>query len=439
MARSLVSGFHELTQEWRQKRDGKDCTWNVIVTVAEARGLRGLGNHGLNDCRLKVTMSTEDDDAKLSKIHEKTSTPFFDQVFKLSFEGQPAAFFTSYIQVEILHERGAVFPQNVVFPAKLIGMIQVGILDVFQMPDHKLPMQWFAIVDLGSEEPAIPRGFLRMSIIVNSLDEAGAVQIDVPPQERNEKELLMIPRMHACATSTGAYNVIFQIYQARDLRRMDTLWGADPYIRVSCTWGEIRTDTKNGTVNPKWNQQLQLPLYEPLFREIISFEVWHDSPTGPVIMSRLLLTWKDLVSSQEQFKQIRWYDMYELPEEGLGKRVMSTKYVKWVGRQTEVLGDRLRNNQLVKWVERHTDGIVGGGGVFQKKPGMYQASSIYCGRVLLSMFIEDRSVQRAGPSKPPSLAQTDMKPKDCAFFQSVQQKAFFRFQVIREMNFFPRS
>ena len=28
-----------------------------------------------------------------------------------------------------------------------------------------------------------------------------------------------------------------------------------------------------GTVNPQWNQQLQLPFYEPFFREIITVEV----------------------------------------------------------------------------------------------------------------------------------------------------------------------
>ena len=428
MASSFLSGFNELTSEWRQKRDGKDCTWNVIVTVAEARGLRGLGNHGLNDCRLKVTISTELDDARLSKIHEKTCCPFFDQVFKLTFEGQPASFFQSHIQVEILHERAADFPQNIVFPPKSIGMIQVGILDIFQMPEHKLPMQWFAIVDLFSEEPAIPRGFLRMSIIVNSLDESGAVQIDVPLQERNEKELLVIPRMHACTTSTGAYNIIFQIYQARDLRRMDNLWGADPYIRVSCSSGEMRTDTKHGTVNPKWNQQIQLPLYEPMFREVILFEVWHEGPTGPLLMSTLLFTWKDIVSNQEIFKQLNWYDMYELPEESLATKVLKTKYVKWIGRQAEELSERLRNNQVVKWVERQKESIAGTAAV-KKKTGIYQASSIYCGRVLLSISVEDRTANLRRADKLPSLAQTDMKPKDCAFFQSVQQKAFFRLQV----------
>ena len=31
--------------------------------------------------------------------------------------------------------------------------------------------------------------------------------------------------------------------------------------------------------------------------------------------------------------------------------------------------------------------------------------------------------------KAPSLAQTDMKPKDCKLFQDIKQKMFFRFHV----------
>ena len=34
--------------------DGRDCNFNVIVNVAEARGLAGKGGTGLNDCCAKV-------------------------------------------------------------------------------------------------------------------------------------------------------------------------------------------------------------------------------------------------------------------------------------------------------------------------------------------------------------------------------------------------
>jgi hypothetical protein len=147
----LVGGFTELIKEFRALRDGKDCVWNVIVSIAvsssllfstwwfvctpnnlaflcicqtqpsmiccgeipmtrtawrcfilcflvfilanittqEARGLRGLANHGLNDAKIKVSLSSDPDATwQMSGTHSKTSTPLFDEVFKVNFVGQ---------------------------------------------------------------------------------------------------------------------------------------------------------------------------------------------------------------------------------------------------------------------------------------------------------------------------------------------------------------
>ena len=46
-------------------------------------------------------------------------------------------------------------------------------------------------------------------------------------------------------------------------------------------------------------------------------------------------------------------------------------------------------------------------------------------RVLMAIEIEDREGNKA----PPSLATTEMKPKDCKLFQDIKQKMFFRFHV----------
>ena len=57
--------------------------------------------------------------------------------------------------------------------------------------------------------------------------------------------------------------------------------------------------------------------------------------------------------------------------------------------------------------------------------GSYEERTDYCGRVLMAIEIEDREGNKA----PPSLATTEMKPKDCKLFQDIKQKMFFRFHV----------
>ena len=131
MTALTISGFQYLNQEWRNRRDGRDCTWNIVVTVAEGRGLKGLGPHGLNDCFLKVNHSSDmEDDTNISKTHPMTSAPFFNHVFKLPFSGQPAAFFSSTVQVEVLHDRGTA--------AAVLGHKRIGLVQVMHRRDHTI-------------------------------------------------------------------------------------------------------------------------------------------------------------------------------------------------------------------------------------------------------------------------------------------------------------
>ena len=72
----------------------------------------------MNDCRARVFGLWDPDGYELSCKHDKTSTPFFGFVAKLTYEGQPRAFFESVLVIEIVHDRSFL-------PAKPIGQIQV--------------------------------------------------------------------------------------------------------------------------------------------------------------------------------------------------------------------------------------------------------------------------------------------------------------------------
>lgn len=263
----MPSGVDELCDEFRGLRDGRDCIFNVVVNLTEARGLKGLGNTGLNECRAKVYGLWDPEGYEMSKVHTKTSTPFFEYVSRLTYKGQPREFFESVLYIEIQHDRG-------LMPGKLVGLLQVGILDIYHSRDHKIPMQWFAISDVYSDEPAIPTGYIRCSLIINSMDEPGAVQPDVPEEERTRCELLEIPRIHTAVTATGVYNIIFRVFQARDLEPRDLFGSADPYLKIVTAGGENQTDGKSD-LNPVWNQQLQIPMYEPHFRQMIEIQLWN--------------------------------------------------------------------------------------------------------------------------------------------------------------------
>ena len=406
-----AAGVDELCDEWRLKRDGRDCIFNVVVNVAEGRGLRGLGATSLNECKLKIYGLWDPEGFEESKIHTKTSNPFFECVSKLTYRGQPRAFFESVLVIEVQHDRG-------LMPGKLVGQLQVGIIDIFHSTDHKIPTQWFAISDIYSEEPVLPTGYIRCSIIINCMDEPGAVQPDVPEEERTRCELMQIPRMHTSLTATGVFNIIFRVFQARELKDGGPPFhSADPYIKIVAATGENRTDTKSDR-NPVWNQQLQIPMYEPFFRQLISVQLWNASAlSGDTLVAQFCMSWKDIFTSQEVFKNARWYDMFALPEtKGFQGVVENTG--KWIKGGVRKVGNLpfIKNKGLIRQVEK-----------LSFSSGAYQERSDYCGRVLLAVEIEDREGMKA----PPSLATTDMKPKDCKLFLDIKQKIFFRFHVLQ--------
>ena len=400
----MPSGLDELCAEFREARDGRDCVFNVLVNIAECRGLFGLASHGFNDSKARVYGTWDPEGTEVSKIHSKTSTPFFNFVCRLSYIGQPHRFLSSSIVIEIQHDRG-------LLPAKIIGVLQIGVLDVFHSSGHKLPLQWFAINDIASDEPAIPTGYIRMNVIINNMDEPGAVQDDVPEEERSRCELLEIPRLHNFITATGVYNIIFKIYQARNLRRVDDTWGSDPFIKIVIPTGENQTDTKASDLNPVWNQQLQIPVYEPIFCDLLALQLWNQNIAGNHVVAEHMFSWKDVFSRQEYYKQPRWFDLFSLPDKGIMERTAEK-----VQSITRKVGEFVGNRQFKMMASKICSGFGS---------GSYEEPSVYCGRVLLSIEIEDREGSKAQPS----LALTEMKPKDCKLFQDVKQKVFFRFHV----------
>jgi hypothetical protein len=161
--------------------------------------------------------------------------------------------------------------------------------------------------------------------------------------------------------------------------------------------GEGRTNTKSSDLNPVWNEQLQIPMYEPMFRQLIYIELWNEGMQTSLV-SRLSISWKDIFTRQDWFKQPHWYDLYCFPDKNFIENAVQT--AKWAGRKV---------GMKLNW---------------KTGTGEFEEQSVYCGRLLFSVEIEDREGGKA-----PSLAQTDMKPKDCKLFQDVRQKVFFRFQV----------
>lgn len=332
-----------------------------------------------------------------SKNFEKEINSFPNRVYKRQFSGQPYEFFASSIIISCWHKK--------LIGTQLVGQVQIGVMDVFLSDDHMIPMQWYPLVDPSADLPSEPLGFIKLNIIINTLDEPGAVQRKAPDEvadwEIAQKKILQIPRLNMRKVACHQYNLKISVYQGFDLGD-GTAISADPVFRVATPCGVVNTDPYPNSLKPTWNCMLQLPYYEPTFCDLVYCQVWDGSSK---MMSKLLFSWKDIYINLEQYKEPRWIDMYE------------RKY------------DPMKAE--LPLLEQSGAALLEQAGVPRLGPGGFEEPSIYSGRVLLSFDIEERSL-----AKEPSPATIALKPKDCAsMWADPMQKMFFRFHCFFGQEF----
>jgi hypothetical protein len=49
-----VPGYSMLCQEFREGNNSRNCTWNIITTVWETRGMKAYGGNGTNNLIIRV-------------------------------------------------------------------------------------------------------------------------------------------------------------------------------------------------------------------------------------------------------------------------------------------------------------------------------------------------------------------------------------------------
>ena len=189
-----LPAYSTLCKNFREANNSKACTWNIITTVWDARGIQAYGSSGANSMVIRVEHLGVADE---SKTYEKAINEIPNRVFKIQFRfgcpprtssrklrvaemqqrgyaicpalaiagvqcdracvlrsGQPYDFFASSLYIYV-YSKGMV-PGGLM--DKPIGQIQIGIMDIFLSENHMLPIQWFPLVNPKSDLPAEPLG-----------------------------------------------------------------------------------------------------------------------------------------------------------------------------------------------------------------------------------------------------------------------------------------
>ena len=81
-----------------------------------------------------------------------------------------------------------------------------------------------------------------------------------------------------------------KVVDATEVPKMDTFGKSDPYVvlRLSSSENEWKTEYKDNTDKPSWNEEFEIPI-QPKLDEILKVELWDKDVKKDDIISRVLL------------------------------------------------------------------------------------------------------------------------------------------------------
>jgi hypothetical protein len=77
-----VPAYSTLCKYFRTENNSKDCRWNIITTVWDARGIKSMGGNGSNSMVIKVSHMGVNDE---SMTFEKSINEIPNRVFKREY------------------------------------------------------------------------------------------------------------------------------------------------------------------------------------------------------------------------------------------------------------------------------------------------------------------------------------------------------------------
>lgn len=77
-----LPAYSTLCKKFREGNNSQACTWNIITTVWDARGIQAQGGNGANSMVIKVEHLGVADE---SKTYEKSINEIPNRVFKIQY------------------------------------------------------------------------------------------------------------------------------------------------------------------------------------------------------------------------------------------------------------------------------------------------------------------------------------------------------------------
>ncbi|XP_008542602.1 fer-1-like protein 5 [Equus przewalskii] len=226
--------------------------FQVRVKIFEARQLMG---NNLNPM-VKLVIGGHQQRTRI----KMGNNPFFDEIFFQNFYEVPAKFFDEIILIQVMNSSVMRFNSE-------IGRFQTDIGFIYHSPGHTLLRTWLGLCQPNEPNNGV-RGYLKVTICALGVGDQALVDQRLPYGVQGAT-----PRIfRSTVAPVKVAHLQFFIYCAEDLQ-LKKHYSVSPALEVELIGEKLKTNVKNHTENPIWNQILTFQIQLPCLSSYIRFRV----------------------------------------------------------------------------------------------------------------------------------------------------------------------
>ncbi|XP_047480550.1 myoferlin-like [Penaeus chinensis] len=253
-------------QRHRDRLSNVKTKFQVRVRVVEGRRLMGGNMNPV--CRVSL-----DGDAKQTRVHRGTSSPWFDEIFFYQLEKLPSELLEDFLEFKVCNSSG-------IRSTTIIGAFKCEVGMVYDQPEHAVVNRWLVLANPDEPTPTV-QGYLKVSVaVLGPGDVCPDLTASRTDQDDVEANLLWSAGVHLQpATFT------LTVYCAQNLPRMDAgtmqtlkeVLGigkaskelVDPYLLATYAGREVQTKIMYTNENPEFRQDLHMGFLFPSMCNVI--------------------------------------------------------------------------------------------------------------------------------------------------------------------------
>nr|XP_053653209.1 myoferlin-like [Cherax quadricarinatus] len=278
---ATVGGMPQMPQQRnRDKLSSAKTKFQIRVRVVEGRQLMGCNINPV--CQVSMNGN-----ARQTKAHKGTTTPWFDQIFFFQVEKLPAEVMEDYLEFKVCNSSG-------IRASTLIGSFKCEVGMVYDQAEHAILNRWLVLANPEEPTPTV-QGYLKVCVAVlgpgDVCPDMTARQSD---QDDVEANLLWSAGVHLQPAT-----FILTVYCAQNLPRMDAgtmqtlrrCWVrktskelVDPYLMAGYAGREVQTKILYTNENPEFRQNLHMGFLFPSMCNVIKITLkdwFFFQPLGP--------------------------------------------------------------------------------------------------------------------------------------------------------------